>query len=297
MEEFTAMPPFVYVVTLNWNRTADTINFLESSVRLTYPCFRTLVVDNASDAGSIKEIYATFPEAEVIVNPSNLGFSNGMNVGIDHALREGADFVFIANNDTTLAPDLLDQLVETACSEGADVTSPAIYYMEPDDRIWSIGGWRSPVNYEILQAYHRLDISKTTQSFQVDFTTGCGMLLSRQCVEKVGFFDPRFFMYYEDSDYCLRAQRMGCKLWVVPKAKMWHRVAASICGINSPGERYYMGLSSVLFFRKHVRGWHWLVVLPYRFASAVKTVFTLISHDCGPSARAYLHGLYDGLRV
>jgi len=113
---------------------------------------------------------------------------------------------------------------------------------------------------------------------------------------KVGLFDERFFMYYEDSDYCLRARTAGRKIIVAPRAKMWHRVAATIGGVYSPAERYHRALASVQFFKKHVQGWRWFIVIPYRLASACKTVLRLTLSGHWSSAQAYLHGLWDGLR-
>ncbi len=84
---------------------------------------------------------------------------------------------------------------------------------------------------------------------------------------------------------------------VVPRAKMWHKVATTIGGSDSPAERYYMALSSVLFFKKHVRGGRWLVVAPYRTASAIKTVLRLLANGRREAARAYLRGLSDGVKV
>jgi GT2 family glycosyltransferase len=112
---------------------------------------------------------------------------------------------------------------------------------------------------------------------------------------EVGLFDERFFMYYEDFDLSLRAHQAGFKILLSPQAKVWHKVAVSSGGSDSPNERYWMARSSVLFFHKHVRGLRWLIVLPYRTGSAVKTVLRLMLRGRAESALAYLRGLRDGL--
>ncbi|HET7091217.1 MAG TPA: glycosyltransferase family 2 protein [Anaerolineae bacterium] len=290
------MSPLVYILTLNWNNLSATTDFLRSCATLTYPNFRVLVIDNASETGPLDVVLAQFPATELIVNDSNKGFAGGMNVGIQYALHRGADFIFLANNDTLLAPDMLDQLVGAAIECKADLASPAIYCLGLPDRIWSIGGRRSLVTLEVAQCYRRLDVSELQEPFVVDYVTGCGMLLSRRCVEKVGLFDERFFMYYEDSDYCLRARTEGCKIIVAPCARMWHHIAATIGGSNSPAERYHMALASVQFFKKHVCGWRWFIVILYRTASACKTVLRLTLSGHRASVCAYLRGLQDGLR-
>jgi GT2 family glycosyltransferase len=119
------------------------------------------------------------------------------------------------------------------------------------------------------------------------------MLIRREVLERVGLFDECFFMYYEDSDYCLRVRRAGYAIMTVPAARIWHKVSVSSDGNDSPAERYWMGRSSVLFFRKHVRGWRWLVVVPWRVASTLKTVVRLARLGRLGSASAYLAGEFQ----
>lgn len=288
--------PLVYIVTLHWNRLDDTLAFLTSASQLTYAHYRILVVDNGSVNDSTSEITARFSDVQQIVNERNLGFAAGANVGIRYALVRGADFVFLLNNDTLIAPDALDLLVDAALAQDVGLAAPKILHTGDPQRIWSVGGWRNRVTLEI--ASHRRgepDVALYESPFEVDFVTACGMLMKRQCLEEIGLFDERFFMYYEDSDYCLRARAAGYRLLVVPRARMWHYVAASIGGSDSPGERYHMALSSVLFFKKHVRGWRWPIVAPYRTGSAIRTAVRLLAAGRSRSAWAYLRGLRDGI--
>ena len=290
--------PLVYVITLNWNRRDDTLKFLAAFSQLTYPRYRILVVDNGSTDDSVQAIAARFPYVKQIVNRRNLGFAAGANVGIRQALARGADFVFLANNDTFIAPDALDLLVDAALASDVGLAAPKIYYASDPQRIWSVGGWRNGVTMEIAACRRgQPDAGLCEDPFEVDFVTGCGMLMRRQCLEEIGLFDDRFFMYYEDSDYCLRVRLAGYRVLIVPQARMWHRVATSSGGSDSPMERYYMARSSVLFFRKHVRGWRWLIVGPYRMGSAVKWVIRLALRRRWASVGAYLRGLSDGWRM
>lgn len=285
--------PLVYVITLNWNRRDDTLAFLESCQGLRYPRWRALVVDNGSADGSPQAIAAAFPAVEQIVNPANLGFAAGMNVGLRRALAAGADYAFLANNDTTVAPDLLGLLVSAAQASGADLASPAIYYAAAPRRIWWLGGRLRPLLLEVRR-YEAPPWRHDPAPFAVDFITGCGMLISRRCLEQVGLFDERFFMYYEDSDYCLRALRAGLRAIVEPRAVMLHKVAVSSGGSDSPNERYHMARASLQYFRKHARPWQWPLIGPYRAASAVRTLSRLARRGRWPAARAYLRGLRDG---
>lgn len=291
----TSTAPRVSIITLNWNRCQDTLAFLESCYRLTYPNLHLIVVDNGSSDGSVAAIGERFPEVTQLVNERNLGFAAGMNVGLRYALAQGADYLFIANNDTLVDPEMLSPLVTIAQSGAADLLAPAIYYADAPTRPWSVGGWRNPLTLEIAQSQALQRVVADTTPFAVDFVPACGLLIRRCCLEQVGLFDERFFMYYEDMDFCLRMRMAGCTIMVAPGAAMWHKVAVSSGGSDSPGERYHMARASVQFFRKHVSGWRWLIVVPYRTGSAIKTTLRLLLRGRRDSARAYLRGLWHGL--
>jgi GT2 family glycosyltransferase len=286
-----AMNPLVVILTLNWNRQADTLAFLASCAALRYAHVQTIVVDNGSSDGSPAAIAAQFPQVIQLRNTQNLGFAAGMNVGLRYAMHLGAAYVFLANNDTLLASDALDLLVATAETHQAALVAPAIYYADAPSELWWLGGMLRPLLLEV----HKFTQVPSRQPFRADFVTGCGVLISRATLEQVGLFDERFFMYYEDSDYCLRVQRAGGRTLVDPRAVMYHKVAQSSGGSDSPNERYQMGRSSVQYFRKHARLWQWPLIGLYRTGSAVRTLWRLVRRRRLNAATAYLRGLRDGL--
>lgn len=291
------MVPLVAIVTLNWNRPEDTLVCLESAAAQTYSHTRLVVVDNGSSDDSVARISAGCPSAVMVCNSRNLGFAAGANCGLRVALELGADFVFLVNNDTFFAPDMLARLMAQVTRDVGMVT-PAIFYAARPQVPWSLGGQR-----------HWLTLEKTGDGpaalrqvgasgvLELDYAVGCGVLLSRAMLTQVGLFDERFFMYYEDMDLSLRVRQAGFRILLVPAARMWHKVAMSSGGSDSPAERYWMAESSVRFFAKHVRGARWLAVVPYRVGSACKTVVRLWLRRRGPAARAYVRGLRDGLRA
>ena len=289
------MRTLVYVVTLNWNRREDTLECLASLESMTYHNHRILVVDNHSIDGSVRAIAEHHPEVELIRCSENRGFARAANEGIRHALSQGAEYVLLVNNDTIVDPRLLDELLAEAESPEIGIVAPKIYYYAEPRRIWSVGARRNPITLEQHKGGGReLDEGQWDRVLAVDFVTGCGLLLTRRFLEDVGLFDERFFMYYEDSDLSLRASKHGYRLVMTPRARMWHKVSVSSGGRDSPFERYWMGRSSVLFFRTHVQGWRWLIVLPYRTVSAAKTLMRLGLGGQWAAAAAYLRGLRDG---
>lgn len=286
--------PLVYVMTLSWNRKAETLACLRSMARLAYPNKRLLLVDNGSSDGTPGAVRKHHPDVELIVNEENVGFAAGCNIGLRYALSQGAAHVFLLNNDTLVDPAALDHLMELT-EPDVGIVAPKIYYAAEPSRIWSIGGERHALTTEkIGDAHGEIDEGEWDEVLERDYFVGCAMLLSRRLLTEVGLFDERFFMYYEDSDLSLRARQAGLRLLLAPKAKVWHKVATSSGGADSPNERYWMARSSMLYFCKHTRGLHWLIVPLYRTGSAVKTVLRLVCTGKGPAAQAYLRGLYDG---
>jgi GT2 family glycosyltransferase len=199
--------------------------------------------------------------------------------------------VLVLNNDTEVPPDVLEPLVHEASAAGVAIAAPVIYYHSAPRQVWSSGANRNPVTLELTgNQGRRRPLAQTTDR---DFVSGCAMLIKRSVLEQVGLFDERFFVYYEDSDYCLRVRRAGLRLRVVPAVSLWHKVSQSSDGSDSPGERYWMGRSSILFFQKHVRGWRWLAVVPWRLASTLKTTLRLLLIGRPRSAWAYLAGVLN----
>lgn len=286
------------VITLNYNRADDTLAFLESARQQTMPAAHMIVVDNGSSDPSVELIKNKFPEIELLVHSTNLGFARGMNSGIRRALEQGAECIFIANNDTLLAPDMLELLVRQAQQNPSSIIAPVILYASQPDVIWSAGAASNPLNLEIIDTWRGKPApSLGSAPYPVEFITACGMLVSAACFEKTGLFDERFFMYYEDSDFSFRIRQAGYQILVDPQARMWHKVAASSGGSDSVSERYWMARSSLIYFRKHARSGQWLIIGPYRLGSAIKTSLRLLLSGKTAALRAYWRGLKDGLKA
>lgn len=288
--------PLVYVITLNWNRCADTVDCLQALTALTYEPKQLLLVDNGSTDETVSTVTRLFPEVTVLETRQNLGFGGGFNVGLTYALAQGADYAFIINNDAYPAVDAIEQLVAVIAAD-VGIVAPKIYYANDPRRIWSVGGNCRFLTLEKTgDARNELDDHGAWDVVMArDYFTGCALLFSRAFLTDVGLFDERFFMYYEDSDLSRRAIAGQYQLLLAPQAHVWHKVSVSSGGSDSPNERYWMARSSVLFFARHVHGIRWLVVAPYRFGSALKTSVRLLARGRRAALRAYWSGLRDGL--
>lgn len=288
--------PDVQVVILNWNRREDTLACLESLYQSPTIPLTVIVVDNGSTDGSQRAIAERFPQVFQLRLNENIGFAAGINHGLRLALEAGADYVFALNNDTIVDPDCISTLLKFAGTEYG-ILAPLIYYYNRPDVVWAAGGKTHPLLLERHDPWAgRPDPSLWPDKIEQDFVTGCAMLLSRPFLMAAGLFDERFRLYYEDSDLCLRARETGFKIAAIPSAKIWHKVATSSGGSDSPNERYWMARSSVRYFAKHARGMQIPAVLFWRSGSAIRTSWRLFQTKNWEALKAYWRGLWHGLQ-
>src|SRR4030067_2042822 len=138
VNSFIVQLPKVVTIVLNWNGKEDTLECLHSLQRSSYSNFTTIVVDNGSTDGSVPAIKNAFPDLVVIKNRDNLGFTGGNNIGIRHALVNGADYVWLLNNNTIIQPDTLANLVAKAeTSPDIVILSPVIHWYDDPHSIQS----------------------------------------------------------------------------------------------------------------------------------------------------------------
>ena len=285
----------VIVVVLNWSLKDDLAECLASLERMSCPDAGVVVVDNASDDGSVEMVRARFPAVPLIVNEHNLGFAGGNNVGLRYALGQGAEWVFLLNNDTVVAPDMLVRLVDVMLAEPSlGILGPKILYHKTKNRVWYLGHRMSRWLPVPRRVNPRLgERSGEPAWFEVDYVSGCGMLIRREVLDEVGLLDEGLFMHYEDADYCRRAQEAGYRLACVPGARMWHKVSQS-SRREAPAVRCAKARNRVLFYRKHPHGPHPWLTAAFVLASAG----TIMARDLlrGDIAliRPHVRGLYEG---
>lgn len=243
--------PLVYVIILNWNNAPDTIECLQSLQTSNYQPAIPLIVDNGSTNGSVEEIRENFPSIDIIELEENLGYAAGNNVGIKHAMGDGADYVLILNNDTLVSPDMLGELIQFAQSKpNAGIVGPRMFYANQEDTIFAEGSfidWGKGETYNRGMFQNASIERETSTPERVDFIAGCCVLVSRKFLDEVGGFDPIYFLNFEDVDWGIKAWRLGYEVWYTPDAIMWHKVSGTL-GQSSPKNTYYMTRNSLLFF-------------------------------------------------
>jgi len=213
-----------------------------------------LIVDNGAYLNGDMRFNAQSPASIRIIKPhGNVGYAKGNNFGIKEALKNRADYILLLNDDTVVAPDFLDALLETAETiPDVGIVGPKIYYFDEPQKVWFAG---ARFDYETCMlttpGSGLLDDGLRSEPLESDYITGCALLIKRQVVERIGLLYERYFLYWEDVDWGLRAKKAGFKNVVVPRSRIWHKVSASSGGMDSPSRIYHKTRSHLLFARLH----------------------------------------------
>jgi GT2 family glycosyltransferase len=241
--------PLVYCVVLNWNGWRDTLACLASLILQDYPNLVIVIVDNCSQDDSVNRIKEGYPSIKLIEAGANLGFSGGNNIGIRVALDEGAEYVWLLNNDTIAPPDTARKLVTKAIAEpGAGEVGTVLYHMSSPD---TVQAWGGAILYP--RAFYRARLVTTPHEFRENSALmAASVLLRRETLMQVGLLDDNFFMYYEDSDLSFRIYEAGWTLTVAEDTAVLHKEGASL-GALSPVRTRYSIASILLFMHKHAR--------------------------------------------
>lgn len=216
--------PFVVSVILNTNRKADTLECLESLHRNTYPNQKTIVLDNRSTDDSVAAIHQRYPDVQIIELTENHGYAGNNNVGIKAAMEQGADWVFVLNEDVILDRECISRLVEVGEQDfHSGILGPLVYHYDEPNVIQSAGGLLGKYWSSIHLGKNELDQGQYTTPHFVEWISGCAILVRRAAIEQAGMLDKDYFIYWEETEWCIRLGRAGWKIIHVPQAKIWHK--------------------------------------------------------------------------
>lgn len=291
--------PKICAVVLNITGTSRLVDCLLSLDKTVYQNLEIIVVHN----GPYKEEFenevrrASAKIAEVVFTGYNAGFAAGNNTGIKRALKNGAEYVLLLNDDTAAARDFIDRLVSEARKDPArGMLGPRINYFSDPGKIWFSGAafnraecaFSFPGTDQLEAVYGRPEAAETA------YVTGCALLASRKLIETVGMLDERYFLYWEDADWGLRALKAGFVLLVVPAAKVLHKVSSSSGGNDSPLKIYHKTRGQLLFASTHAPSARGRLLFGF-----IKDIAWLLLKSGRPDrflkARAYAAGAADYL--
>lgn len=196
-----------------------------------YKCFTSLInsslqlkivaIDNASSDDTVQYIKNKFPGIKLIESDKNLGFGQANNLGIKYSLEQGADFVFLLNQDAHINPETIEMLVKTHKKHPEyGILSPIHLNGAGDKLDKGFLNYAGPEYTEKL--LNDFCLNQVSDVYESRFVNAAAWLISRECLQKVGGFDPIFFHYGEDNNYCQRVIYHGLKIGIVPSLNIFH---------------------------------------------------------------------------
>ena len=290
--------PLVSIVTLNWNQTKVTCEFLESTRKLQYKNYEILVCDMGSDVDPTEEVNAgNYPNTKVLRSEKNLGFTGGNNWGMRQAK---GDYVFIVNNDTEVTPELLTVLLEPFYEDPTiGVTCPKIRFFSHPDTIQYAG-------------FNEIDLytgrvtavgSKEKDNGQHDTpgythgAHGCAMLVKKDVIDKVGMFPETFFIYYEEWDWSSRIIKAGYHIYYQPKGLIYHKESITM-GKQSAIKVYYHTRNRILYMRRNTSFGQLFVFMSFFLLfSAPKAILTYTFKRQFQHLKSFVKGMTWNLKT
>jgi GT2 family glycosyltransferase len=247
------------VILVNYGDALATIACIKS-VLATKDSPHIIVVDNGSSQSVLEELRHACPGLDLITAGSNLGFSAANNLGIGKALKMGAQVVYILNNDTLVDHSLFFRSYRYVAGKPR-IAGAKIYYAKGYEYhesqkgmgniLWYAGGY-----FDKSMAVSRhigvdeVDQGQYNKIKSVDFVTGCFIAVPRRIFNKIGLLDESFFLYLEDTDFCLRAKSKGIDVMYNPSLVLHHCNGGST-GAGSSLVDYYMTRNRFLIAKRY----------------------------------------------
>jgi len=236
--------PLVHVLVINWNGRQHLEACFDSLLGAAYPNVRFVLIDNASADDSISFVrnrYGGDARVDIVSCPENLGWSRGNNVGIERAMKAGADYVFLLNNDTATAPGAIAKLVEAAQKRPeAGALAPKMVLFDHPDIINSVGIECSIIGSSWDLGLGRLDGPRWNEPRKVLGVCGGAAFYRVEALRKAGLLPADFDIYLDDLDLCLRIWNAGYEVWSCPEAVVRHKFSATMGAGKSYRRKYYL---------------------------------------------------------
>ena len=272
--------------------------FFESIARQQYRNYILYIVDNSPSEKTnavLADCVAKHPvtEWQHLVSAGNIGVAAGNNAGIRKALADGCDQLLILNNDIEIpAADAFERLLQVQVEKKADMLVPKIYYY-PGGKIWMAGGymnkWRA---LGIHEGFKKDDGPQFDKGHFISYAPTCYMLVDRKVFEQAGIMDEKYFAYYDDTDFVLRATEQGFTLWYEPSVSILHKVSFSSGGEDSLFYIFYSNRNKLYFARKNLKGLQKLVAIGLTFF----TRFFYLLRFNKAQRKELIRGLREGMR-
>ncbi len=261
--------PLVSFISINYNQSAVTLEFLESLTHLTYPNYEVIIIDNASPSDNPDIIKEKYPETILIKSDQNLGFAGGNNIGI---INSKGKYLLFINNDTEVEPDFLEPMVSAFENDDSlGMASPKIiFHHSKDEKIMQYAGG-TEVDYTkgtgSFIGYGEVD----TNQYKTTYTNlihGAAVMVPKELMKTVGVWPDVYFLYYEEIDWSEHFKRAGYKLKFIAESIIYHKESLSI-GKATPLRVFYMNRNRQLFIRRNASSTYKIKALLYFYVATL----------------------------
>jgi GT2 family glycosyltransferase len=211
-------------VVVHYRRWPDVRQCIDALLAQTRRPDETIIVDNRSDDGSPDRIRAAYPVLAVVEASENAGYGAGVNLGVDRLRTSRHDAVLVLTHECVLAPDALERMAARLRQDARlGAVGPLLGYRSDPNRVFSAGGTLETRTWRGRHVHKPIAMRDWdgAEPRQVDWLDGACLLIRAAAIEDVGPMDDRFFMYFEELDYCTRMRRAGWRLECVPAGHAW----------------------------------------------------------------------------
>lgn len=298
----------IAIIVLNWNAYEETYECLRSLERLENKNFYVFLVDNASTDYSFEKLKKDGQEGkfkidiDLIQSGGNLGFAGGNNVAIQKAYNLGFYYFWMINNDTVVEEDSLTYLVDELVQhkETGIAGSKILYYNS--NIVWFAGG---KVNTYFGKTKHigfkMKENELSNARCETGYITGCSLFFRREVIDSIGLMKEDYFLYYEETDWNLRAKNNGWKIIYVPQSRVYHKISRSTGSEKSaaPFVAYY-DIRNAYFMIKRTQRNKIKVITAYiyRLFNTIKKIIKLVVYNQNQKKvrlRYIIKGLFDSI--
>lgn len=230
----------IAVITVNYNNPQDTVACIKSLSKSDFVgkvCY--YVVNNGCTDNSRAYIKQKIDSVFIIESKKNLGFAGGNNLGINRAIKDNCTHILLLNNDTKV---VTRDIFRSFLKSPYNLSSAALVSKNKRNPKIDYGGI---VDWYFGRNTHRHDLGK------IDYISGACFFAKTKLFQTVGPLDDRFFLYYEDVDYCLRAKKQGYTIGVLPSIRIEHSLSTSTNKLGSK-KIAILAQSHLLFCQKHL---------------------------------------------
>lgn len=294
--------PFISIIFPNFNGGKKTTECIDSLLKLDYPKDRVeiVMVDNGSSDGSLDAVETKFKNIKnlkIVKSPENLGAPKGYNLAIKHSNKDTAYF-FKIDNDIILDKNVLKIFVKFMEKNPiAGGVNPKIYYHTKPNILTGIGCQVS--RYTGKAKFVGLDEEDRGQYDEIrefESMIGCASFFRKEAIKKAGFFNPKYLVYFDDTELFIKIKKAGYKNYYLPEAKIWHNCKMSV------SESYFSTFnfirSKTIFIKEVGNTFQYLIFLGIMAGVYLpfKTITYLLKEN-PEIIKAQIFGFFSGLKA